>query len=70
MFNIFKKPEDKPRLSDQEYENYMAGYRIGHPVKDDPATMPKPEDAATNEQFQRGLKLGKDAFKRGGSVLW
>jgi hypothetical protein len=68
---IFKSgKEQQPSFSTEERESFMQGWRIGFPVKDDPQTMPTPSDADKNPQFQRGLQEGKDAFKRGGSVLW
>lgn len=56
------QPENLPNEdSQEEYEQYMMGFRLGFPVEDDPPPIIPDED---NVAFQRGLADGQREFQQ------
>jgi hypothetical protein len=56
-------PKQYREVSQEEYDNYMTGYRLGHPLVGElPITVEHPDNA----DFQRGLAAGMRDFKRAG----
>ncbi len=57
------EPEIMQTYSQEEYEQYMIGYRLGYPlVGEPPITVP----TLGNPMFQRGLREGHAAFEQAG----
>ncbi len=57
------EPEIMQTYSQEEYEQYMIGYRLGYPLVGEPSvTVPAP----SNPMFQRGLREGHAAFEQAG----
>jgi hypothetical protein len=52
-----------PEYSQEEYELYMTGFRLGHPLVGEPSVVVSAPD---HPAFQRGLRAGHKAFRRAG----
>jgi hypothetical protein len=61
LFGGGNQDDQQPATSQEDYEQFMQGFRLGFPLIGDP-----PIPMSDNPHFQRGLTAGRASFEKAG----